>query len=158
MMEQKISFSATIEQSGTMNAAYIVFPYDVFDVFGAKGQVKVKAMFDDAVLYRGSLAKMNFPCHVLGITKEIRAKLGKTFGDTVEVIIERDTEERIVEIPADIAEYLNEFKKQKEVFDKMSYSHKKEYIQWIESAKKAETRANRIVKFVQMLEEKAAKK
>jgi hypothetical protein len=37
-----------------------------------KGQVKIKAVFDDKVEYRGSLAKMKSECHILGLTQEIR--------------------------------------------------------------------------------------
>ena len=36
-------------------------------------------------------------------------------------------------------------------FDSLAYSHKKEYINWIESAKKEETRLNRIEKSIEML-------
>ena len=39
----------------------------------------------------------------------------------------------------------------KEVFDKFSYTHKKEYVQWIEGAKKQETRENRIKKAIEQI-------
>ncbi len=157
-MDNKVKFSAVIEQNGTMNAAYISFPFDVFELYGKKGQVKVKALFDNRVLYRGSLSRMSFPCHVLGMTKEIREKLGKSFGDTVDVIIEQDLEERIVDVPIDIIECLQLAPNLKVVFDAFSYSHKKEIVQWIDSAKKPETRANRILNLLKRLEEKATLK
>ncbi len=39
-------------------------------------------------------------------------------------------------------------------FEKMAYSHKNEYVRWIESAKRAETRKNRISKAVVMIGKK----
>jgi hypothetical protein len=60
-----------------MNAAYVEFPFSAEDMFGKKGQVKIKASFDDKVEYRGSLAKMKSDCHILGLTQEVRKQLGK---------------------------------------------------------------------------------
>jgi hypothetical protein len=37
------------------------------------------------------------------------------------------------------------------VFDKLSYSHRREYVHWVEEAKKPETRARRIDKTIEML-------
>lgn len=50
--------------------AYVKFPYDVKQVFGTKGIVKVVATFD-GYKYRGILAKMSTECHIIGITKAI---------------------------------------------------------------------------------------
>ncbi|WBX99868.1 YdeI/OmpD-associated family protein [Chryseobacterium gambrini] len=120
-------------------------------MFGKKGQVKIKAVFDDKVEYRGSLAKMKSECHILGLTQEIRKQLGKTFGDEVSVSLTEDKEERVVEIAEDIVLLFNENPEAKELFDKMSYTHRKEYIRWIEEAKKPETRENRKVKMIRMI-------
>ena len=90
----KITFTASIIQVEGMNAAYVEFPFDVEKIFGTRGQVKIKAIFDEKVEYRGSLANMGRNCHTLGLTKEIRGKLGKTFGDIVHVVLEQDMEIR----------------------------------------------------------------
>ncbi|MCU7617633.1 YdeI/OmpD-associated family protein [Chryseobacterium sp. PBS4-4] len=151
MKTQKIKFKAIIQQNGTMNAAFVEFPFSVEKLYGKKGQVKIKALFDDQIEYRGSLTKMKSDCHILGLTQEIRTKLGKTFGDEVFVSLIEDKEERTVEISDDILEVFNENKSAKEIFDKMSYTHKKEYIRWFEKAKKSETRENRKIKMIQMI-------
>lgn len=151
MNPQPIKFTAIIKQNGKMNAAYVEFPFSTEDMFGKKGQVKIKASFDDKVEYRGSLAKMKSDCHILGLTQEVRKQLGKTFGDEVSVSLIEDKEERIVEIAEDITLVFNENPEAKILFDKMSYTHKKEYIRWIEEAKKPETRENRKVKMIQMI-------
>lgn len=134
-----------------MNAAFVEFPFSTEELFGKKGQVKIKALFDGKIEYRGSLVKMKSDCHILGLTQEIRKQLGKTFGDEVSVSLIEDKEERKVEIADDVAQIFNENKEAKELFDKMSYTHKKEYIRWIEEAKKPETRENRKIKMIQMI-------
>ena len=152
--EKKITFTAKIEKHPGMDAGYIVFPYDVRELYGVKGQVKVMAKFDNVVEYRGSLARMGMPCHVLGITKEIRYLLGKTFGDEITIELEKDTEERIVEVPEDITRLLNANDKAMKFFETLSYTDKKEYIRWIETTQNPETRARRIGIFIEKLKEK----
>ena len=39
----------------------------------------------------------------------------------------------------------------KELYEKMSYTHRKEYIRWIEEAKKEETRERRKIKMIEMI-------
>ncbi len=90
-------------------------------------------------------------CHVLGLTQVVRKDLGKTFGDTVRVELWEDKEERVVEIPEDVADLFNQNEKAKDLFDKMSYTHRKEYIRWITEAKKPETRDNRKIKMIDMI-------
>ncbi|WP_278351707.1 YdeI/OmpD-associated family protein [Chryseobacterium gleum] len=151
MNPKPIEFTAIIQQNGEMNAAFVEFPFSTEELFNKKGQVKVKVLFDNKVEYRGSLAKMKSDCHILGLTQEVRKQLGKTFGDEVSVALMEDKEERVVEIADDIASVFNENPEAKALFDKMSYTHKKEYIRWIEEARKPETRENRKVKMVQMI-------
>ncbi|WP_308005770.1 YdeI/OmpD-associated family protein [uncultured Chryseobacterium sp.] len=151
MKTDSVQFKAVIKQNGEMNAAFVEFPFSMEEIFGKKGQVKIKAVFDDKVEYRGSLAKMKSECHILGLTQEIRKQLGKTFGDEVSVSLTEDKEERVVEIAEDIVSLFNENPEAKVLFDKMSYTHRKEYIRWIEEAKKPETRENRKVKMIRMI-------
>ncbi|WP_336733757.1 YdeI/OmpD-associated family protein [Chryseobacterium sp. VD8] len=151
MKTDDIQFKAVIKQNGKMNAAFVEFPFSTEELFGKKGQVKIKAVFDGKVEYRGSLAKMKSDCHILGLTQEIRKQLGKTFGDEVFVSLTEDKEERVVEIAKDIVVLFNENPEAKILFEKMSYTHRKEYIRWIEEAKKTETRENRKLKMIQMI-------
>ena len=84
-------FDAVIQKNPEMDAAYVIFPYDIREVFG-KGRVKVHATFDGA-RYDGSVVNMGVKdadgmvCYIIGITKAIRKAIGKTFGDTVAVTI-----------------------------------------------------------------------
>lgn len=146
-----IKYEAEIKKHANLNATYVEFPFDTVTLFGKKGQVKVKALFDGRVEYRGSLAKMGLGCHWLGITQEKRKELGKSFGDQVTVEIWEDKEVREVQIPEDVAVVFEENKDAKELFDKMSYTHRKEYINWINEAKKPETRETRKIKMIEMI-------
>lgn len=142
------NFAAVIKQHQKMNAAYIEPPFDVEEVFGAK-RVKVKATFDGEE-YRGSIVKMG-GIYMLGMTQEIRKKIGKDFGDTVEVSLHKDEEERAVELPGDFAEALSANQQAVQTFEKLSYTAKREYILWITEAKKADTRQNRINQAIEKL-------
>lgn len=146
----KQEFKAIIKQYESKNAAYIEPPFDVNEVFGAK-RVKVKASFD-GVEYRGSIVKMD-GIYMLGLTSEIRKKLGKTFGEEILVTLEKDEEERIVEVPEDFFTAMNSSEGAAAFFNTLSYSAKKEYVTWITSAKREETRNDRITKAVNLLAE-----
>ena len=58
-------------------------PFDVKAAFG-RGRVAVHATFDGAP-YDGQLVRMGTPCHILGVRKDIRRRIGKQPGDTVHV-------------------------------------------------------------------------
>jgi hypothetical protein len=155
-MGKPVKFSAIIHDAGeNTGGAYVLFPFDVQEVFGSKGRIPIVATID-SVPYRGSLVKHGNPQHMLPVLKGIREKTGKTIGDVVDITIERDMEKREVEVPKDFKKALKE-NKLEEKFMQMSYSHQREWMLWIEDAKKTETRVNRINKAMKKLKEKAAK-
>lgn len=79
-------FDAVIIKNPDMDAAYVEIPFDVRQTFG-KGRVAVHATFDGAP-YDGQLVRMGTPCHIIGIRKDIRARIGKQPGDVVHVTIQ----------------------------------------------------------------------
>ena len=85
MNEEIYEFDAVIQKVPDIDGAYLEFPFDVRQEFG-KGRVKVHAQFD-GVDYDGSLVRMGTPGHIIGIRKEIRAKLEKQPGDRVHVVL-----------------------------------------------------------------------
>jgi hypothetical protein len=147
--EQEI-FKAVIESPENINGGYVKIPFDVEQVYGTKGQVKVKASFD-GYPYRGVLANMGSGCHILIVRKDIREHIGKNVGDIVEVVLERDLEERTLDIPEDLEKALKKHKAEKLFFDKLSYTNRKEYVIWITSAKKDETRLKRLEETIHKL-------
>ena len=86
-MKELYEFEAEIKKVPDINGAYIEIPFDVKETFG-RGRVKVHATFD-VETYDGSLVRMKTPCHILGIRKDIREKIGKQPGDTVHVTLKK---------------------------------------------------------------------
>lgn len=85
MNEKLYEFKAEIKKVPDIDGAYIEFPHDVRKEFG-KGRVKVHATFDGEP-YDGSLVRMQTPCHIIGVRKDIRSKIGKQAGDIIQVTI-----------------------------------------------------------------------
>jgi hypothetical protein len=142
-------FEVTLLRPPDIDGAYFIVPFNVPEVYGTKAQVKVRGTID-GYPYRGSIANMG-EGHCMGVKKEIRQAIGKTAGDTVEVVMEIDTEPRIVAVPEDFQQAMDNNPTVKEIFDKFSYTHKKEYVEWIEGAKRQETRESRINKAVEQI-------
>lgn len=84
-MSKTYEFEAIIKKAPDIDGAYVEIPFDVKAEFG-KGRVKVFATFDSDP-YTGSIVKMGTPYHIIGIRKDIRAKINKQPGDTVKVTI-----------------------------------------------------------------------
>jgi hypothetical protein len=147
-MSRKHTFTATIQNAGG-GGAFVEVPFDVEKAFGSK-RPKIKANIE-GVPYRGILTRMGTEFHMLIILKDIREQIGKTFGDEIKITVELDTEPRVLEMPKDLAKELKKDKEAKAVFDKLSYTHRREYVTWIEEAKKEETRQRRVTKTLEML-------
>jgi uncharacterized protein YdeI (YjbR/CyaY-like superfamily) len=82
--------------------------------------------------------------------KGILEQIGKQPGANVDVVIQRDESERTVEVSPEFAKLM---KKEGvlQAFEKLSFTHRKEYCRWIMEAKKEETRQARISKAIAML-------
>jgi Bacteriocin-protection, YdeI or OmpD-Associated/Domain of unknown function (DUF1905) len=146
-----IAFAAEIQRGSARNSwAYVAFPYDLKEMFGVGNLVPFTATFDKRVKYQGSLAKMGGPQAMILLRKDVKAELGKEPGDTLEVVIELDDKPREVAVAADVKKAL-QTAGQFGLFEKLAFTHRKEYIRWIEDAKRPETRANRITKTCEML-------
>ncbi len=127
----------------------MLFPYDVEKEFGTKGKVPVKATFN-GVPYQGSLIKYGDPLHMLPMLKSIREQTETGPGDTIEVELWKDDEPRTVELPAEFKDAM-ESEGVLAFFDRLSYTHRREYCRWICDAKREETRSKRLRKAVEML-------
>jgi hypothetical protein len=79
-------FKAEIKKVPDIDGAYIEIPFDVKQEFG-KSRIKVKATFDGEP-YEGIIVKMGTPCHIIGIRKDIRAKINKQPGTSINVTIQ----------------------------------------------------------------------
>ena len=149
-MTRKHSFTAVIQNPGG-GGAFVEVPFDVEKEFGSK-RPKVKATIE-GVPYRGTLTRMGTKCHLLLILKSIREQAGKTFGDEVRVTIEPDSEPRVIEVPEELLQALRKEKAAETYFNALSYTHRKEYVNYILEAKREETRLKRAGRVVEMLKQ-----
>ena len=85
------------------------------------------------------------------LSAEHREAAGVAAGDDVTVDIALDTAPREVDLPADLEAAMDDAART--TYDGLSYTHRKEWVRWVEEAKKPETRATRIEKTVAGLRE-----
>lgn len=89
--------------------------------------------------------------YMIGFNKDLRERAGIKIGDAVDVTIELDDQPRTVEVPPALAAALADNREAGVAFDDLSYSHRREYAQWVAEAKREETRERRVAKAVEML-------
>jgi bifunctional DNA-binding transcriptional regulator/antitoxin component of YhaV-PrlF toxin-antitoxin module len=147
-MSEKQTFKVLLEKHETMDATGITIPFDVKEVFG-KMRVPVKVKINDAE-YRSTVFHMGGK-YMMVVPKKFREAAGVKAGEMITVEMRRDTEARIIEPPIDLAKALDENSEASAVWEKLSYSHKREYATAIEEAKRAETRERRVRKTIEEL-------
>jgi bifunctional DNA-binding transcriptional regulator/antitoxin component of YhaV-PrlF toxin-antitoxin module len=145
---EKQTFKTKLEKHETSEATGIYIPFDVEKVFGAK-RIPVRGTINGAE-FRSTIMRMNGQ-FMMAVPQKLREAANATGGDTIEVVIERDTLERIIEPTEDLAKALNENSDAEAIWRKLSFTHKKEYVLAIESAKRLETRVRRIEKTIEEL-------
>jgi len=144
-----------IGHEGTSVAA-LKPPFDVVEVFQRKGRVPVKGTVN-GFPYRSSLMNMG-DGHMMAVNAQLRAGANCKGGDTVEVVMELDEDERKVEVPAYLKKIINSDAKAKEFWPKLSFTHQKEYVREIDGAKRPETREKRIAAMMDALRKNQRKK
>jgi hypothetical protein len=101
--------------------------------------------------FRNSAFPMSDGHHYMIVNKQTREGAQAVGGETISVVMERDDEPRTITPPADFVKALKSNKEAHAMWDKLSYSHRKEHVKAIEEAKRPETRARRIEKAVTQL-------
>jgi hypothetical protein len=114
------------------------------------GWVKVRGTIDGFEISKYHLMPMGNGNLFLPVRAEIRKKIKKQAGDTVHVILYEDKEP--LDVPEELLLCLQDEPMAFEFFEKLSESEKKYYIQWIYSAKKEETKINRMAKAINRLQ------
>ncbi len=144
-------FETTIKQDDATSGCFIELPFDPKAELGkVRAPVKVTIngyTFRSTIFFMGG-------CYMVPFNKANRDGAGAAAGDKIEVLIEPDNEKRSVAIPEDLATALAKNKKLMAVWEKMSYTHKREYVDSIEKAVRPETRRRRIEKTLDALEKK----
>ena len=141
-------FRAKVEL-GDKTATGIPVPEDVVAAMGSGKRPAVQVTVGEHS-YRTTVASRRGR-YFVPLSKANREAVGVAAGDEVAVEIEVDAEPRKVTIPADLADALADDAPARAFFDRLSYTHRKEWVRWVEETKKAETRTRRIAKTVEAL-------
>ena len=138
-------FKTTLLTAGK-TATGICIPDEIVEALngGKKPPIKITL---NGYTYRGTVAVMGGK-YMVGVNAGIREASGVKGGDTLNVEIELDTDERKVELPADFKKALDKNLDAKKFFLILSYSKQKNHITLIEQAKTDETRQKRIDKSI----------
>jgi hypothetical protein len=130
------------------NICFIPLTFDPRPVFG-KIRVPVKVTVN-GYTYRSTIAAMGGP-PCIPLRRSNREAAGLEGGETLLVTLELDTEKREVKPPADFVKALKASPPAWDRWRELSFSHQREYAEWIESAKKPETRARRVAEAVRKI-------
>jgi bacteriocin resistance YdeI/OmpD-like protein/uncharacterized protein DUF1905 len=139
-------FVTTLQPSGSGGGFLAEIPLDVPALFGGK-RVPVRGTVN-GTLFRSTIAVYGGR-YYLGFRKEIRDAAGITDGDELTIELERDDEPRTVDVPPDLAAALGS--EERAFFDALAFTHRREYVEWIEGAKREQTRQSRIAKAAELL-------
>ena len=145
-----IRFKVKLEQYKDTQVLHVYLPFDVFETFGTRSRLAVKGSIN-GFPFRSSIFPMGGGKFYMVVNREMREGSKVKAGQTVELVMEKDDEPRTIATPPDLLKALNSRRTAKAVWDKLSYSHRKEYIAAIEGAKKPETRARRIAKALEAI-------
>ena len=141
-------FTATVELGGK-TATGIVVPDEVIAALGTSKRPPVTISINDYT-YRTTAVRMGG--RYLGrLAAENRAGAGVAAGDEVDVDIDNDAAPREVELPDDLAAAMDDAARA--TYDTLSFTHRKEWVRWVEEAKRPETRATRVAKTAEALRE-----
>ncbi|MGH9496306.1 MAG: YdeI/OmpD-associated family protein [Candidatus Sulfotelmatobacter sp.] len=149
MGEKHLRFKAKIEGKEAGVVAAITPPVDVAEYFGTIGRVAVRGTIN-GFAYRSSLMPMG-GCHMMPVNQKLRDGANAGPGDIVDVVMERDADERTVEAPPELKKELAKSKKAAEKWESLAFTHKKEMALAISIAKQEETKKRRLAKVMNVL-------
>jgi Bacteriocin-protection, YdeI or OmpD-Associated/Domain of unknown function (DUF1905) len=144
MAEKKLRFQVKILEKGAIRP-----PVDVIEYFGTRARVPIRGTMN-GFAFRSSLMPMG-GYHMMPVNKVLCQGAGVQPGDLVDVVMERDSEERTVEAPPELKKELAKSKKAQERWEGLAFTHKKEMANSISGAKQEETRKRRLVKVMEVL-------
>ena len=149
MAPERLEFEAVVEAEGP--GAFVQLPDHTAERFGTRARFPVSATFN-GVEYRGSTMPTGDGRFCLGLNQG-GAGRGRTWRWATRCASPSGgtPRERTVEAPDDLATALATHPEAARRFEQLSYTHRKEYVDWLESAKRADTRARRVQKAVEMI-------
>ena len=130
-------------------ACFIRVPPEVLMTLGQRKRAPVKVTIN-ATTYRTTIAVYGGKSYI-GVRREIREAAGVDAGQQLTVGLEYDSELRTADLPDALRAALETDAKAAAAFDKLAYTRKKEFVDWVTGAKKAETQQQRLKQAIKML-------
>lgn len=147
----KQTFKAKLTSRGPGGAwTFLEVPFSVEQAFGTRARVAVAGTIN-GFSYRNSLMPQGDGTHAMMVGKDLQAGASAHAGDSVTVVMDIDRSERVVEVPVELKRALAASKPAAKMFESLSYSHRKEFADWVGSAKQADTRLARAAKAVPLV-------
>ena len=135
-------------QSANGNGRWVAVPHEIADGFATRRE-PVRGTVN-GVPYRARLSVYGGYTY-LGFNAAIRKHAGIALGDLLEVEIEADPEPRVVSLPDALAAALHADAEAKAAFDKLAFTHRKEYATWVADAKRQQTQERRVAQVLQRI-------
>jgi hypothetical protein len=142
-------FDAVVERNDS-GGHLVALPFDANEVFG-RVRVPVRATVNGHT-FRSTLMRYGGTDY-LGLNRGVREAAGVEAGQTIAVALEVDDEPREVDVPPDLAAALAGDSEASAAFERLSYTHRREYAEWIAEAKREDTRRGRVEQALAMLRE-----
>jgi hypothetical protein len=128
---------------------FLEIPDEIVTSFGSGRRPPVKVTIN-GFTYRTTIAVYGGKSYV-PVRRKVREGARITYHEPLDVSIELDHEPRTVHLPDDFSGALAADPMVRTAFDKLSYTHRKEYVDWITGAKRGETRRRRVEQTLAML-------
>jgi hypothetical protein len=142
-------FHAVLERNDS-GGHLVALPFDAKATFG-RVRVPVRATVNGHT-FRSTLMRYGGTDY-LGLNREVREAAGVEAGQTIAIGLEVDDEPRKVDVPPELAAALAADSQARNAFERLSYTHRREYADWIAEAKREDTRRRRIDQALAMLRE-----
>ena len=143
----ELHFESGLESD--QDACFIRVPAEVMTALGDKKRLPVKVTIN-GYTYRTTVALYGGKFY-LGVRREIREAAGVAAGDQLTVRLEYDAELRTVDLPDALRAALQADAAMAAAFGRLSYTRKKEFVQWVTGARRPETQRRRMEQVVAML-------
>ena len=143
-----LRFTTQLQPRG--NAAAVVLDDDQVAVVGEGAKRFPVVATVNGYVWRTSVTRMKGE-FLLGLSREVREGTGAQIGDEVEVTVELDQAPREVEVPEALAAALAADPDASATFERLAFTHRKEYARWVAEAKRDETRQRRVEQAVEMI-------
>jgi uncharacterized protein YdeI (YjbR/CyaY-like superfamily) len=145
------TFTALLERDGTrLNWVIARVPFDPAEVWPERKGMRVRGEFEGFAL-RTSLFSGPPKGHCLLVSKQMLVATEKAIGSSVRIWLEPDFEDRVAEIPPEMAEALKADRKLRKWFDELSYSMRKEIAGWVSEPKTEAARRTRAERMAERL-------